>query len=252
MINAHLLKGRPVSLCVLDYGLFRVHAGPRVVGICGYLIRTDADECILIDSGFAAKYADDAKAATLADGLDSFGDVLICSAENLVAAQLELAGVGPNELTLMIQSHTHIEHIGGIADFPRVPIVIAEAERALPKPIYWRETQLIDWPDQAYHLITEDTVIGPGFEVFLVPGHAPGQLAMMIELPETGSVLLTSDAISRPVEIDEKFAGSWDEGLAQYHGARLMDSAAKTGAMVIFGHSPKQWPTLRKAPHAYT
>lgn len=114
MINTHLPKGRPVSLCVLDYGMFRVHAGPRVVGICGFLIRTDADECILIDSGFPAKYADDPKAATLTDGLDSFSDVLNCSAENLVAAQLELAGVGPNELTLLIQSHTHI---GGLAAF---------------------------------------------------------------------------------------------------------------------------------------
>lgn len=252
MINAHILKGRPVSLCVLDYGLFCVRAGPRTVGICGFVIRTDLNECVLIDSGFPKKYALDSNAATLEDGLESFGHVLSCSSDNLVAAQLALAGVQPNDITLMIQSHTHIDHIGGLADFPEVPIVIAQAEGELSKPIYWQGVQPIDWPDQGYHLITEDTEIGPGFGILLVPGHAPGQLAVKIELPETGPVLLTSDAISRPAEIDEKFVGSWDEALARHHGARLMEIATKTGAMVIYGHSPEQWRTLRKAPQAYT
>ena len=51
------LKGKPKRLAVLDYGLFEVHAGPRTIGICGYLIETDADERILIDTGLPAKYA---------------------------------------------------------------------------------------------------------------------------------------------------------------------------------------------------
>ena len=38
-----LLKGHPVSLAVLDYGLFRVNSNGRVIGICGYLVRTSAD-----------------------------------------------------------------------------------------------------------------------------------------------------------------------------------------------------------------
>jgi N-acyl homoserine lactone hydrolase len=63
--------------------------------------------------------------------------------------------------------------------------------------------------------------------------------------------LLTSDAISRAAEIEENFAGSWDEDLAIHHGARLMELAASRDARVIFGHSPEQWPELRKAPNWY-
>ncbi|MEP2030423.1 MAG: MBL fold metallo-hydrolase [Paracoccaceae bacterium] len=152
----------------------------------------------------------------------------------------------------MIQGHTHIDHIGALSDFPNVPIVIAEAERALPKPIYWEEAQPIEWPDQEYVHFTEDTNIGPGFEVLLVPGHAPEQLALLIESPETGCVLLTSDAISRPAEIAQEFEGSWDQALARQHSVRLVEIAERTGAVNVYGHSPEQWPTLWKAPQTYT
>ena len=54
-----LLKGHPVSLAVLDYGLFRVNSNGRVIGICGYLVRTSADEHVLIDTGFPSKYTED-------------------------------------------------------------------------------------------------------------------------------------------------------------------------------------------------
>ena len=100
-------------------------------------------------------------------------------------------------------------------------------------------------------MLEGDAEIGPGFRVLTSPGHSPGQLALMLELPETGVVLLTSDAISRPAEIDEKFAGSWDEAKAIASAERLMTLARETDAFVIYGHSPEQWPTLRKAPEAY-
>ena len=246
-----LLKGKPISLAVLDYGLFQVHANGRIIGICGVLIQTDAGENVLIDTGFPPKYAQDAEAATAEDNLGSFGRVLSVTRDNSVDAQLGLLGLARADITLMIQSHTHIDHVGEMADFPGVPIVIAAAERALPRPLYWSGKQPMDWPEAIYVEITEDTCIAPGFEVLLCPGHAPGQLAFLLELPETGALLFTSDAISRAAEIEEKFAGSWDEALAIHHGARIMKLAAARNAEVIFGHSPEQWPALKKAPERF-
>lgn len=246
------LKGKPVRLAVLDYGLFEVHAGPRIIGICGYVIQTDADETVLIDTGFPEKYAHDAEAATAEDDLGSFGRVLSVTSENMPDAQLVKVGLAKNDVTLMIQSHTHIDHVGHMAAFPHVPILISAAERALPKPLYWSGKQPMDWPEAEYHRIDADITLGPGFEVLHCPGHAPGQLAFMVELPETGWVLLTSDAISRASEIDEKFAGSWDDALAIHHGDRLMKLARARDAFVIYGHSPEQWPNLKKAPNWFT
>ena len=248
MKNDCVLKGKPIRLAVLDYGLFQVHANGRIIGICGFVIQTDAGETVLIDTGFPPKYAQDAEAATVEDELGSFGRVLSVTADNMPTAQLAKLGIKPSDITLMIQSHTHIDHVGHMDAFPHAPILIAAAERALPRPLYWSGKQTMEWPEAQYLLVEADRTLGPGFDVFLCPGHAPGQLAFMLDLPDTGPVLLTSDAISRASEIDEGFAGSWDVPLAIQHGARLMKLAQDRNATVIFGHSPEQWPTLRKAP----
>lgn len=246
-----LLKGMPQRLAVLDYGLFQVHENGRVIGICGYVVQTTAGETILIDSGFPEKYAEDADKATEEDALGAFGQVLELTQGNLAPAQLALLGLSPSDVDLMIQSHTHIDHVGFMHGFPGTPILISAAERALPRPLYWSGKQAMEWPEADYRLIREDTVIGPGFEVLHVPGHAPGQLAFQIYLPETGAVLLTSDAISRADELDGGFADAWAPDLAKKHAQDLIARASRDRAMLIFGHSPEQWPTLKKAPEWY-
>jgi N-acyl homoserine lactone hydrolase len=247
----YILQGRPVSLAILDFGLFRVHSNGRVIGICGYLIRTDRDELVLVDGGFPRKYTQDHASASTEDRLYEFGEVLSCGPQNTVAAQLQTCGCAPEDITLLIQTHTHIDHVGALNDAHQAPMLIAAAERALPKPLYWGGVQPLEWPDRNYIHLDEDALIGPSFRVMLVPGHAPGQLAMLIDLPRTGAVLLTSDAISRPAEIDEKFAGSMDEAAALASANRLMAAAAAQDAFIIYGHDPAQWDELRKAPDLY-
>ena len=246
------IKGQPVSLHVLDYGEFRVNSGPRDIGIVGFLIKTNASEHILIDTGFPRKYADDGAAASTEDRLYEFGEVLTCTHRNMPERQLALAGSALDRVTLMIQTHTHIDHVGHIDACPQAPILIAAAERRLPRPLYWGDVQPLDWPERDYIEVEADVEIGPDLKVLLCPGHAPGQLAVFLRLQETGPVLLTSDAISRPAEVDEKFVGSWDKKQAIHHGNRLMNLAAESKALIIYGHCPEQWKTLRKAPESYT
>lgn len=245
------LKGRPIELGVLDYGLFRVHANGRVIGICGFVVRTDAGEVVVIDTGFPAKYAYDIAASSQEDRLGEFGEVLQLGPENLPEAQLATLGIAPEDVTLFVTSHTHIDHVGDLSAFAQAPMLIARAERALPKPLYWGAVQPLDWPEREYILVEGDREIGPGFRVLLVPGHAPGQLAFLVDLPETGPVLLTSDAISRPAEIEEGFDGSADPAAARASAARLMRIAKEIRAFIIWGHAPDQWDGLRKVPETY-
>jgi N-acyl homoserine lactone hydrolase len=245
------IKGRPERLWVLDYGLFRVHADARVIGIPGFAIRTDAGETILIDTGFPPDYATDAAAASARDGLGRFGEVLSLFAANLPAGQLALIGLSPADVDLVILTHSHIDHVGGIGGFPQAPILLAGAERALPAPLYFGDRRPMAWPARDYLAIDGDAEIAPGLQVLAVPGHVPGQLALWLDLPETGAVLLTSDAISRPAELAEGFADAADPAAAAASAARLLSLADATGAMVVYGHCPAQWPALRKAPDFY-
>jgi N-acyl homoserine lactone hydrolase len=251
MDDLNLLAGHPERLYVLDFGLFRVHSGPRDIGIVGFLIVTDRGERLLVDSGFPAKYAADAQAATEEDGLGTFGQVLSLTGENTPAAQLAKAGTRPEDIDLFLLTHSHIDHLGGLFDFPQAPLLVADRERALPRPLYWSGGQPWDWPERETIRLASDVRLGPGCEVLQVPGHAPGQLALVVDLPRTGAVALTSDAISRPSEIDERFDTAPDPALALESAQRLMRIAEERGAFVIYGHGPEQWPKLRKAPDYY-
>jgi N-acyl homoserine lactone hydrolase len=246
-----MIAGQAARLFVLDYGLFRVHETGRVIGICGFLVQTDAGGNVLIDTGFPPKYAADAAAAAAEDRLTDFGAVLACGPEHRPAAQLARCGLTPGDIDLLVITHGHIDHVGGIGEFPGVPIVIGAAERALPRPSYWGGVRPMDWPEAEYVTLTEDREICAGLSLLLVPGHAPGQLAALVHLPVTGAALLTGDAVSRPAEIAEGFAGAEEPAAARASAARLMALAAEARAVVIWGHDPAQWPVQRKAPEFY-
>ncbi|QPC88491.1 MBL fold metallo-hydrolase [Mesorhizobium sp. NBSH29] len=235
----------------MDYGLFTVHENGRVIGICGYLIQTQNGKNILVDTGFPKKYAYDMAKASEEDRLYEFGEVIHLDADNLPAGQLARIGLEMTDIDCLVMSHTHIDHVGGIGDFGHAPMVIGAAERALPKPLYWRGAQPFDWPDVETITVDADVDLCGGVRLLVTPGHSPGHLSLLVELPETGCVLLTADAISRPAEVDERFAGSWNEEMAIASADRILSLASARDAFVIYGHSPEQWPTLRKAPDFY-
>ncbi|MEM6477993.1 MAG: MBL fold metallo-hydrolase [Pseudomonadota bacterium] len=233
--HAAMLKGHPRSLTLLDFGQFLVNEPSRMIRIMGALVKTDAEETILIDTGFPAKYARDRAAAAEEDGLGSFGALVAHGPENTIAGQLEL--LGEDKIDLLLMTHTHIDHVGGLAEFPGVPIVIGAGERALEKPLYFNDAQPMDWPDAEYRVIDQDVSIGPGFDLYYVPGHSPGLFCARIALPGAGRLLYLGDAISRESEPGEGFPGAWNLELAAHHARRLM---ALDYDFMIYGHDPDQ------------
>ncbi len=240
-------------LYVLDFGLFQVSGDGRLIGIAGYLIQTHDARNILVDTGFPARYVEESEAAVLEDNLGSFGEVISLTNENLPSGQLAKIGLQPSDIHTLVMTHSDIDHIGGIADFHRVPIVIGDAERALPTPRYFDDRSPIDWPENVeYQLIDEDTLLCPGVTLLTTPGHSPGHLSLLVQLAETGAVLITGDAIARPAEFEVGFGGAWDEDVARTSAERLMRIAEREQALIIYGHDPAQLDTIRKAPEFYS
>jgi N-acyl homoserine lactone hydrolase len=242
-----ILKGRPHSLHILNLGTFAVGSA-RVIGIPGFLITTDQGERVLVDTGFRDGYAQDAVKAGEEDGLTPFGHLIDFGPQNLILPQLAALGLTAADITMLILTHSHIDHIGGLRHFTHCPILIGAEERALPKPLYWGGYQPMDWPQAEWRAVHEDTDIGPHFTVLHVPGHTPGQLALRFDLPQTGRVLLTSDAISRPSEPDGGYSDAHNPGQALESAKRLL---AMKADLVIWGHCPKQWKELILSPDSY-
>lgn len=252
--SKEFLSDTLAKLTILDYGLYLVHdrGDGRQIGIVGYLLETKDGRHILVDTGFPPKYATQPEQANHKDGLDSFGRVLKLNDSNLVPGQLAAAGLQMSDIDLLIMTHSDVDHVGYFDAFPDVPMVISKAERALPNPRYAGGKSPIKWPENVeYQLIEGDTVFQPGLAVLASPGHTPGHISLLIRLPETGLVLLAGDALSRPAELEVGNGGAADPAQALASAQRLVAIAEKTGAMLIYGHDPEQWLTLRKAPAFY-
>lgn len=247
---------RVSSLTVLDFGLFRVWGrdgtGERVIGIPGYLVTTAQGRRVLIDTGFPPDYATDAAAASARDGLGSFGEVVRLTAENLPAGQLARLGLTPADIDVVVLTHSDIDHWGSVHLFTDVPVICAAADRALPHPRHFGAGgPQLPWPALDWRPVDRDADLLPGFAILSTPGHAPGHLSVMLDLPDAGPVILTADAVSRPAEIAEGFASAWNPALAAASAARLTALARDRNASVIWGHCPDQWPRLPKAPRAW-
>ena len=244
-----ILPGRLARLTILDLGLFEVRGGERLIGIPAYLLETDLGGRILFDTGFPPAYATDPGIADR-DGRPRFGRLLDFSPAQTATGALAALGLTPQDINLVILSHGHIDHVGALHLFAHAPIVMTAVERADPAPSYFGTSRPLPWPKAHYHLIDGDTGVCGGLTLIPTPGHTPGHLSAILNLPETGRMILAVDAINRASEPDEGFADAVDPVTAKASADRLLSLAP--GAVLIWGHDPSQWQTLRKAPGCYT
>lgn len=243
------LDDRLVRLTILDLGLFEVRGGERVIGIPAYLLETARGHRILFDTGFPPAYATDPGIGDR-DGLPAFGRLIDFGPRQTAVGALASLGLAPGDIDLVILSHGHIDHVGSLAEFAHAPIVMTRRERADSSPSYFGSARPIDWPKARYVLIDQDTPVCEGMLLVSTPGHTPGHLSAILDLPDTGRVVLAADAINRASEPAEGFGDAEDPTAAATSAKRLIALAA--GGLLVYGHDPAQWPDLRKAPAAYT
>ena len=244
-----LTDHRITRLYVLDFGTFDVGPGKRTIGIPGFLLHTDKGARILVDTGFDPAYATDYAATDARDNLSGFGRLLNFTQTQTAAGQLALLGLAPTDITHLILTHSHIDHVGSLPLF-RCPILLTAAERSLAKPLYWGNVRPTDWPDAPYTLIHRDTTVCHGLCIVPTPGHTAGHLSVVVTLP-SGTVILAGDAINRQSEPAEGFPDADDPVTAAHSAARLFALQSEHAATLIYGHDPDQWPTLPKAPAPY-
>jgi N-acyl homoserine lactone hydrolase len=241
-----ILPARLARLTILDLGRFEVRGGERIIGIPAYLLETDRGDRILMDTGFPPAYATDPDRA-VQDGLPRFGRLLDFGPHQTAEGALAALGLIPQDIVLTILSHGHIDHVGSLPLFTDAPIVMTTHERAAPRPSYFGTARPMEWPDAEYLLMDSDTPICEGLTLIPTPGHTPGHLSALLDLPKTGPVILAADAINRASEPAENFADAMDPASAKASADRLLSLPG----LLIYGHDPAQWATLRKAPHFY-
>ena len=221
-------------------------AGRALEMISGcYLVQTSDGRNILIDSGVPVDY-------TPPPGTPP--------AENRKNVLEHLADLGlhPGDIDLLICTHFDVDHAGYHDVFSRAELVVQHDHYALARGGHVRYAAARahwDQPALRYRLIEGDTELLPGLWLIETSGHAPGHQSVLVDLPQTGKVLLAIDAVVLQLLFTaDRRAWPTDDNEEQLRAStrKLLDLVEREHvALVVFGHDGEQWQTLKKAPAYY-
>jgi glyoxylase-like metal-dependent hydrolase (beta-lactamase superfamily II) len=174
---------------------------------------------------------------------------------------MEAASIDPAEITTVIITHAHPDHIGGTLDKDGQP-VYANARFFISKDewsFWFSETALSKTPEpfvtiarqnlepirDRVNLLSGESQVVPGVRVLPAPGHTPGQIVVQVS-SEDAQLLYISDTVLFPLHLEHP---GWlpiydilpNEADASKH--RIFDQAAESGALVMGQHFPP-FPSL--------
>lgn len=108
-------------------------------------------------------------------------------------------------------------------------------------------------PEIRWELLDGDAEIMEGLAVLDTPGHTPGHMSLMVELPETGPVLLAADVGDLMENFEEEVlpGEAADDADALASIRRVNRLMAERDAMLMLTHDPNLLLRLRLAPESY-
>lgn len=170
-------------------------------------------------------------------GLQDYSRYDQVTEQQYLDSRLQQLGVGLDEVDYVVLSHLHFDHAGDAAMFEgtnATMVVNAEEEEfafgyegAFNGAHLLSDCAGIDW-----QTVDGDTELLPGVTLIQAPGHTVGTMSMKVDLPETGSMIFTSDAWYASVE-------------------KIRGIAQQSNATVVFGHDAAQMQTLPTSPEGF-
>jgi N-acyl homoserine lactone hydrolase len=212
------------------------------IPIVCYLVQTDDGKNILIDTGLPE---------ILPEGESEFEN------GQDVIQQLASIGLKPDDIDTVISTHYDGDHAGRHAAFKKAHYVVQRVHHldATSNPRFADIRPQWDQPMERIRLVDGDTELLPGLELIETSGHVPGHQSVLVQLPKTGAILLTIDAVpfGEGFTRDEQSDGSNPDAEAiRASTIKLLDLVEREPiGLVIFGHDKEQWETLKKAPEFY-
>jgi N-acyl homoserine lactone hydrolase len=164
--------------------------------------------------------------------------------------------VRPVDIKHVVLSHLHYDHGGCLVQFSHAEVWIQrrEYEHAFgPEPgfAYFRDEY--DIPGLQWRLCEGDWELMPGVRFINTPGHTRGHQSALVELPQTGTVILPFDAADLQENLDrEALPGECcDDDAALAALRRIKELAAQRRATILLFHDPVAIQAIRLSPDCY-
>jgi N-acyl homoserine lactone hydrolase len=219
------------------------------VPVPAYLIETDTDERVLVDTGMHEVHIEDPDHTFRGTPLAKVIRPEMTH-EHTLEHQLGLLGLSVGDVTHVVNTHFHFDHCGQNHLFPSVPILVQRHHHNSARQSPYFPSEEVERPELTYTLLDGEAEIFPGVTTIVASGHAPHLMALMVTLDD-GPVLLCGDAIPlHEVLARDLWTGFASPRDARASAHRLVELAETTGARMYFGHDAAQWQALPKAPAA--
>lgn len=177
---------------------------------------------------------------------------------------LEILGIDPLDVFMVITSHFHYDHIGYLELFENAQVVSGQKEYD-----YWigklragdlegefsteedLQPVLRAESEGRLRLVEEETEVFPGITVYPVGGHCPGELLTKIDTAK-GGLIMTVDAAHFYEQIENEWPFFAYTSLEEMQdGLRFINELARSsGATVIPGHDARVRDRFPAAPGA--
>ncbi len=175
--------------------------------------------------------------------------------DDVIDRYLERLGYSTDQVKIVITSHSHLDHIANIEMFPNAIHVLQKKEIY---QAWWPEkfqrssgahimADYDDARDFDYLMLEGDyDLFGDGsVMIYSTPGHTLGHQSVKVKLPNTGTVILSADAIWMEENLEGHPAGLNYSILDYFHSVdRLTKMRDLENAPLWFGHSIVQYEAM--------
>lgn len=171
--------------------------------------------------------------------------------EQRIDRQLRRLGVQPEHVRIVILSHCHSDHVGGLLHFPDAEVIVGPGELEWAQHLPEGASRFVRWREQlapampfAWRFVSgpQHDVFGDGSLVALhTPGHTPGHLSLLVRLPSR-NIILSGDAAHFREAFDQRITDphDWDEDAALTSMQRLAELTDE-GTDLWIAHDAGDW-----------
>ncbi len=215
------------------------------IPVPSWLIR-HGDTTALFDCGMHAALTEPGE---LLDIVSLFFGVGL-DANQLIAGALEQRQVDPADIDIVVLSHLHFDHVGGLAQLPNARVVVQSAEWAagFDDDLASANSFSRDEFDLGHDVVTidgEHDLFGDGRVSCLpTPGHTPGHQSLRVRLADREVVLCGDCAYFERTLDGGPLPGIGHDHEQQAASIAKLVALRSAGALLIPGHDPATFAAL--------
>lgn len=186
----------------------------------------------------------------------------IMEPEEYCIDQLAKIGIKPEDIKYVAMSHLHWDHAGGLREFPKAKILVQRREVEWAYTVDWwqkgaylradfdhklKYEYIEGWEENPYDVFGDGSV-----QLLLAPGHTPGHQMLKVNLPKSGTFLLTGDAIYHNEVLNKSILpGQVWNAQETVKTIKKIRHMRDNGVTIVPGHDPEAWQEYKKAPEYY-